>query len=183
MTTAGPRSARPSADAAAASSTLLYDSALPWSGGALDPERAVVDGRAGAPIARGRLVRVLPVAQRLDLLERERVSVGGIRVLGRIEQAGGDRAGPGSSGGDPGVVGGGVGERLERQLAPQPFVERALAVERREHVRDSAPATVTIATLAWFLAAARTIDGPPMSISSISSSTVMPGRSSAAANG
>ena len=28
-----------------------------------------------------------------------------------------------------------------------------------------------MATLAWFLAAARTIDGPPMSISSISSST------------
>ena len=35
-----------------------------------------------------------------------------------------------------------------------------------------------MATLAWFLAAARTIDGPPMSISSISSSTVIPGRSS-----
>ena len=32
-----------------------------------------------------------------------------------------------------------------------------------------------MATLAWFLAAARTMDGPPMSISSISSSTVMPG--------
>ncbi len=37
--------------------------------------------------------------------------------------------------------------------------------------------------MAWFFAAARTIDGPPMSISSISSSMVMPGRSSAAANG
>ena len=40
-----------------------------------------------------------------------------------------------------------------------------------------------MATLAWFLAAARTSDGPPMSISSISSSRVMPGRSAAAANG
>ncbi len=42
---------------------------------------------------------------------------------------------------------------------------------------------VTIATEAWFLAAARTIDGPPMSISSTSSSNVIPGRSAAAANG
>ena len=42
---------------------------------------------------------------------------------------------------------------------------------------------VTIATFAWFFAVARTIDGPPMSISSINSSTVMPGRSRAAANG
>ncbi len=34
---------------------------------------------------------------------------------------------------------------------------------------------MTIATLAWFLAAARTMDGPPMSISSTSSSNVTPG--------
>jgi hypothetical protein len=42
---------------------------------------------------------------------------------------------------------------------------------------------VTIATEAWFLAAARTIDGPPMSISSTRSSKRMPGLSAAAANG
>ena len=48
----------------------------------------------------------------------------------------------------------------------------------------SGPATVTIATLAWFLAAARTIDGPPMSISSMSSSTRDARRArAAAANG
>ena len=42
---------------------------------------------------------------------------------------------------------------------------------------------VTIATLAWFFAAARTIDGPPMSISSTSSSNVRPGLRAASANG
>ena len=45
-------------------------------------------------------------------------------------------------------------------------------VERSEDPVVVGPGRTTIATLAWFLAAARTIDGPPMSISSMSSSTV-----------
>ena len=37
MTTPGPRNARPRAEAAAASRTLLYESVLPWSGGRSTP--------------------------------------------------------------------------------------------------------------------------------------------------
>ncbi len=40
-----------------------------------------------------------------------------------------------------------------------------------------------MATEAWFLAAARTIDGPPMSISSTRSSNERPGLRAASANG
>ena len=45
MTQAGPRSARPRAAAAAASRTLLYDSALPWSGGS-----PVANGPSSGPL-------------------------------------------------------------------------------------------------------------------------------------
>ena len=63
---------------------------------ALDPEQAVVERRAGPSIAGRRLVRVLAVAQRLDLLERDGQGRR-VRVVGRVEQAGVARTGPGSS--------------------------------------------------------------------------------------
>ena len=71
MTHAGAPQARPSAAAAAASSTLLYESALPWSGARSTPNGPSSERRARSPVAGGRLVRVLAVAQRLDLLERD----------------------------------------------------------------------------------------------------------------
>ena len=60
--------------AAEASSTLLYDSALPWSGGApvANGPSARRAASVRASVAGGGLVRVLAVAQRLDLLERQR---------------------------------------------------------------------------------------------------------------
>jgi hypothetical protein len=43
--------------------------------------------------------------------------------------------------------------------------------------------SVTTATLAWFLAAARIMVGPPTSICSIASARVTPGRATVASNG
>ena len=103
--------------------------------------------------------------------------VGGYGIVGGREQARLDAAGPGAR------------PRCARRTPPCGRTPRAparAAGRRRARPRRSSAARtagyrsgdVTIATLAWFLAAARTIDGPPMSISSISSSMVMPGRSS-----
>ena len=77
-----------------------------------------------------------------------------------------------------------MAERLDARAARSAARDaRRLVADRGEDGVVAGRATVTIATLAWFLAAARTIDGPPMSISSTSSSSVIPGRSAAAANG
>ena len=78
------------------------------------------------------------------------------------------------------VVGRGVHERLGRQ--PLALVEREPAVaDRGEHV-GVALRRVTTATVGWFFAAARTIDGPPMSICSTHSSGGRP-TSPSAVNG
>ena len=170
MTTPGPRSARPSAAAADASSRLLYDSVLPWSGGRPSANGPSARVAPGTPVQRRGLMRVLAVAQRGDLLEpdgqRRRVRV--VRAAGRSRPAATNRAG--QLLGDARVVGGGVREGLERQLPAQAVVEPGRGRRARRGSPGSAPDRVTMATLAWFLAAARTIDGPPMSISSMSSS-------------
>jgi hypothetical protein len=61
-----------------------------------------------------------------------------------------------------------VHERLRRQ--PSTLRQReATALDRGQHVAV-ALGDVTTATLAWFFAAARTIEGPPTSICSMHSS-------------
>ena len=83
MTTAGPRIRRPSDAAADASRTLLYESALPWSGGSPLGERSLGGPRLAvrAAVARGGLVGVLAVAERLHLLEGDGEG-GRVRILG-----------------------------------------------------------------------------------------------------
>ena len=98
-------------------------------------ERAVLEAVPGPSVAGGRLVRVLAVAQGVDLLEGDRQAV---RDTGRL------RAGrPGSSGqrdagrrhpagqdlGDPGVVGRGVAEGLDGQRRSEAVVDRAAVVD------------------------------------------------------
>ncbi len=121
-----------------ASRTLLYDSALPWRGGSPVANGPSASVRARAPVAGGRLVRVLAVAQRLDLLEGDG-QAGRVRV-GRAGQPG--LVGEGHAGGrhplrqhlgDPGVVGGGVAEGLDRQRRTQPGRRRRpRPVDRRQ---------------------------------------------------
>ena len=103
------------------------------------------------------------------MVERRRVRVGGAGQAGLVGQVDAGRGHPaGQLRGDPGVVGGGVRERLDaRARARSPASTPPVARRAPRGSRRSAPGDVTIATLAWFLAAARTIDGPPMSISSI----------------
>ena len=109
-------------------------------------ERAVGRATPGAPVAGRRLVRVLAVAQRLDLLEGDRSGC-----------AGTDRSAPGSPGssgssmpgreprrehlGDPRVVGRGVPERLDRQRGAQPVADAAVRRDRRPGSRRSGRAT------------------------------------------
>ena len=50
----------------------------------------------------------------------------------------------------------------------------AAAADRGQHGAVAAPGSTTTATLGWFFAAARTIDGPPMSICSTHSSGAAP---------
>ena len=71
------------------------------------------------------------------------------------------------------VVRRGVHERLGGEPLPLRQGEAAVAHARRAR-RRTAPGEVTIATDGWFLAAARTIDGPPMSICSTHSSGAAP---------
>ena len=71
------------------------------------------------------------------------------------------------------VVRRGVHERLGGQPLPLREGEAAAAHGGRAR-RRTAPGEVTTATLGWFFAAARTIDGPPMSICSTHSSGVAP---------
>ena len=102
-------------------------------------------------------MRVLAVAQRLGLLQRQ-VERGG--------QPGGVVAGC-EPVGDGGVVGGGVGEGGGGQAPAQPVGQGAVAAQLLQHLvvasRDRRPTP----TCAQFLAAARTMVGPPTSISSI----------------
>ena len=147
--------------------------------------------RAGPPVARCRLVGVLAVAERLDLLEARRSGSAG---TGRRR-----RAVPGQSGqleagvGHPARQ---LGRRSARRRRPcggrprrrgRPGRRRTAPRRRRPRAPRggprSAPARSRSRPTAWFLAAARTIDGPPMSISSTSSSRLIPGRSAATANG
>ena len=154
----------------------------------LHAEEPVGRRRPRPPVARRGLVRVLPVAQRLDLLERHGQPAPG---TGRSRRAARARRGAPGRRRPCGPAARPRSGRRRRRCGRTPRGRGRAAARRRcrrarrarRGSRRSAPASVTIATLAWFLAAARTIDGPPMSISSISSSTVIPGRSSAAANG
>ena len=138
ITQAGPRSARPIDAAEAASRTLLYDSALPWSGGAPVANGPSSSAAPRAPVAGRRLVRVLAVAERLDLLERDRqagrIRVGGARQAGLVREVDAGRRHPlGQYLGDPRVVGGGVAERLDRQRGAQPDADPAVRPELRQH--------------------------------------------------
>ncbi len=71
------------------------------------------------------------------------------------------------------VVRRGVHERLGGQPLPLGEGEAAVA-DRARARRRSGPGEVTIATDGWFFAAARTIEGPPMSICSTHSSGEAP---------
>ena len=148
---------------------------MPWSGARSIAERAVGGGR---PRAAGSAPPAGAGSPRSAASRPSRArssGVGGYGSSGGVEQAGRRRAGraaPRRSARRRRPCGRTPRARGSRRSASSMPARR---VERGEDRRRSAPATVTIATLAWFLAAARTIDGPPMSISSISSSTVMPG--------
>ena len=113
------------AAAADASSTLLYESALPWSGGAPVAKGPSIGSRPRPPVAGRPLVRVLAVAECLDLLERDG-QARGIRVggPGQTRLVGQRHAGRGHPRGqdlrDPGVVRRRVAERLDRERRAQP---------------------------------------------------------------
>src|SRR6185295_14477020 len=83
-------------------------------------EGAVGGGRAGPAVPRGRLVRVLAVAEGLHLLQADReargeriVGAGQAWLVRQVDAGGGDA--PGQLRRDPRVVGGRVAERLDRE--------------------------------------------------------------------
>ena len=101
--TAGSANSATSANAASVSLRLLHDSSLPLSWTA-----AATPGRAVAgQIERGRLMRVLAVAQAL------------LRLAAPARAARATRRRPAEPAGDGGVIGGGVRERLRGQPPPQ----------------------------------------------------------------
>ena len=120
---------------------------------------------AGRLVERRPLVRVLAVAQ--DVRAR---SPGAPTQDGNAGPVGSRRARtlPSHDATAMSYVGG-VRERLRRQCDPRARASNPPAAAARPP-RRTARATTTTATLAWFLAAARTIAGPPMSICSTHSS-------------
>ena len=134
----------------------------------LDPREQVAP-RALLGVVRGALVRVLAVRQVGDLLERghERLREG----LALAEPAGDRR-----------LVGGGRGEGLGGELAAR--LERQLAVLAQLVEHEPVPVGPRHRrTCAKFFAAARSIDGPPMSIISTASSSVDAEAAATFANG
>ena len=95
-------------------------------------ERALVGARAGSAVPGGRLVGVLPVPQRLDLLEPDREAgrewVVGAREAGLVGQLDARRGHPARElGRDAAVVGRGVPERLDREGRPEAVGDAAAA--------------------------------------------------------
>ena len=128
--------------------------------------RAARRARAGgcrAPtlaVVGGRLVRVLAVGEVGDLLEAERELLRE-RRRGRANQRGDRR-----------VVGGGRRERRRRESAPRLERRARRARAARASTCSYCSGLETAATCAKFFAAARSIDGPPTSIISITSCSV-----------
>ena len=109
------------------------------------------------------------------------------------------RSGCGNSSGAAGAAGAAPGERIHAAIAASYWaVRRNASCARRARVASpSAPplarssattpaycdGSVTTATAAWFLAAARIIVGPPTSICSIAAAGVTPDLATVASNG
>jgi hypothetical protein len=120
ITTAGPRNRRASPAAADASSTLLYDSALPWSGGSPEANGPSA-GRGSRSVRRYRAARWCGFSpyRRVSTLSSEIVSTAGTgrRAAGRLA---GRSIPPPPSGGELAirVVGGGAEGLRGRRRSP-----------------------------------------------------------------
>ena len=189
ITTAGPRIRRPRAAAAEASSTLLYESALPWSGGS-PAANGPSQGRGSRSVRRYRAAGWCGFSpyRRVSTFSMEMVRTGGYGSSAPGMPGSAGRSTPASA------IRHGSSAAMRASYAAVWRNASTASADRRP--RGMAPSAsraartasyregeVTIATDAWFLAAARTMLGPPMSISSTSSSNVMPGRRAAAAKG
>ena len=120
-------------------------------------------------------MRVLAVAEHLLPARKPRVQRGRESGPSRGFDAGeevGNRA----------IVDGRVGEGLRRP-ASAAVQRRAAAGLDLARISAYCRASVAMVVKAWFLAAARTIVGPPISICSIASSSVTPGLRTVASNG
>ena len=100
-------------------------------------ERAVGGGTPRTPVAGRRLVRVLAVAERVDLLEADG-EARRVRIGRRIDQPGRGHP-PGECLGDPGVVRRGVREGFEREFAPHAVIGTARRPRAPRGCRRSGP--------------------------------------------
>ena len=113
---------------------------MPWSGAAVESNGPRRRWAAGSPVARSDLVRVLAVAERLDLLEGDR-EARGIRIgrageawlVGELDARGGHPRR--QLRGDAGIVGGGVAEGLDREGRPEPGRDAPLLRQGRQDRR------------------------------------------------
>ena len=130
--------------------------------------------RAGLAVPAGLLVGVLAVAQGLaqGQLQPQGKLLSTAAGLQLLRQPGADGA----------VVAGGVAEGLQGEPAAQGGID----LDRPPGPRGSRaywPGSVSTATSAWFLAAARTMAGPPMSIVSTAVSQVTAGSATVSRKG
>ncbi len=138
ITQAGPRSAAPDRCGRGGVEDVVVRQRLALERRRVGRERAVVGVAPSAPVAGSRLMRVLAVAERLDLLERDRqagrIRVGGTRQAGLVREVdAGDRHPLGQHLGDPRIVGSGMPERVDRQRRAQPDTDPAVRLELRQH--------------------------------------------------